>query len=87
MFEKYEHEGKPFTKQIAMELIFKTYVGEATYCHESTITEEVYQNHENCNGLPPDVTEPSPNSRYNNISEVISSRVRSIQSERALRQI
>ena len=26
MFEKYEHKGKQFTKQIAMELIFKTYL-------------------------------------------------------------
>ena len=77
MFEKYKHAGKPFTTQIAMELIFKTYEGKPPI-DESTITEEVYQIHESYGGLPPDVSEPSPNSRYNNISDVISSRVRSI---------
>ena len=52
MFEKYEHEGKPFTEQIAMELIFKTYEGKPPIA-KSTIIEEVYQIHEKCGGLPP----------------------------------
>ena len=42
MSEKYEHEGMPFTRQVAMELIFKTYVGKPPI-NESTIIEEVYQ--------------------------------------------
>ena len=53
MFEKYEHEGKPFTEQIAMELIFKTYEGKPPIARNHTIVEEVYQIHEKCGGLPP----------------------------------
>ena len=75
MFEKYEHEGKQFTKQIAMELIFKTYVGRPPI-NEGTIIEEVYQIHESGGGLPPDVREPKSNSD-DSISDVISRRVRS----------
>ena len=75
MFEKYEHEGKPFTKQIAMELIFKTYEGKPPI-DEHTIIEEVYQIHESCGGLPPKVENLSL-TRYS-ISDVISFRVRSL---------
>ena len=52
MSEKYEHEGKHFTKQIAMELIFKTYVGKPPVDGQ-TIREAVYETHESGGGLPP----------------------------------
>ena len=76
MSEKYEHERMPSTKEVAMELIFKTYVGKPPI-NEDTIIEEVYQIHESCGGLPPDVREPELNLGYN-ISDVISARVRSM---------
>ena len=52
MSEKYEHEGKRFTKVVAMELIFKTYLWKPPV-DEHTICEEVYQIHESWGGLPP----------------------------------
>ena len=52
MSEKYEHERKHFTKQVAMELIFKTYVGKPPV-DAHTIGEEVYRIHEGGGGLPP----------------------------------
>ncbi len=58
MREKYEHEGKHFTKQIAAELIFKTYVGEPPV-DETDLPEKVYQIHEAGGGLPPKIRYPT----------------------------
>ena len=58
MREKYEHEGKHFTKQIAAELIFKTYVGEPPV-DETDLLEKVYQIHEAGDGLPPKIRYPT----------------------------
>ena len=71
-FAPYEHEGKPFTKQVAIELIFKAYVGQ-TPVDERRLPEDIYQIHERHGGLHPDVT-PTP--RFPNISKLISRRVR-----------
>ena len=59
MSEKYEHEGKHFTKQIAAELIFKTYLAKPPV-DETTLPEKVYQIHEVGGGLPPEVRYPNP---------------------------
>ena len=58
MREKYEHEGKHFTEQIAAELIFKTYVGEPPV-DETDLPEKVYQIHETGDGLPPKLRYPT----------------------------
>ena len=58
MSEKYEHEGKHFTEQIAAELIFKTYVT-APPIDDTTLLEKVYQIHEAGGGLPPKVRYPT----------------------------
>ena len=59
MSEKYEHEGRHFTKQIAAELIFKTYVVEPSV-DETNLPEKVYQIHEAGGGLPPKLRYPNP---------------------------
>lgn len=53
MSEKYEHAGLPFTKQIAAELIFKTYVGKSPV-DERILLKQIYQIHETGGGLPPE---------------------------------
>ena len=54
MFGEYEHEGVPFTRKIAEELIFKLYKGMSPV-NENNIQEQVYQTHKNKRGLPPEV--------------------------------
>lgn len=51
MSEKYEHQGKQFTRAVAMELIFKAYVWKPPVDNQ-TICEEVYQIHKSGGGLP-----------------------------------
>ena len=59
MNKTYEHQGKPFTKQIAAELIFKTYVA-APPIDDTILQEKVYQIHEAGGGLPPKVRHLNP---------------------------
>ena len=59
MNKVYEHQGKPFTKQIAAELIFNTYVA-APPIDDTTLQEKVYQIHEAGGGLPPKVRHLNP---------------------------
>ena len=58
MNKTYEHKGKPFTQEIAAELIFKTYVGEPPV-DETILPEKVYEIHEAGGGLPPKVRYPT----------------------------
>ena len=53
MSEEYEHKGLPFTKQIAAELIFKTYVGKS-FIDETILPKQIYQIHEAGGGLLPE---------------------------------
>ena len=53
MSDKYEHAGLPFTKQVAAELIFKTYVGQSPI-DEKILLKQIYQIHESGGGLPPE---------------------------------
>ena len=61
--EKYKHEGQQFTKEIAAELIFKTYIGKPLV-DETILLEQVYQTHIANGGLPPEVRVSKPNSRW-----------------------
>lgn len=66
----YEHQGKPFTKQIAVELIFKTYVAAPPIDH-TTLREKVYQIHEAGGELPPKVRHLNPVTASSTESEQI----------------
>ncbi len=79
MFGEYEHEGMPFTKKIAEELIFKLYKGTSPV-NENDIQEQVYQAHKNKRGLPPEVQKrdsDSPSDIEDRISYTIRVRIRS----------
>ena len=52
MNKVYEHQGKPFTQEIAAELIFKTYAGQSPV-NDRDLRERTYQIHEAGGGLPP----------------------------------
>lgn len=58
MNKTYEHQGKPFTQEIAAELIYKTYIAEPPV-DETILPEKVYEIHEAGDGLPPKVRYPT----------------------------
>ena len=53
-FASYQHHGKPFNTQAAMEIIFKAYVSQPAV-DEGILSEEVYKHHQHLGGLPPDI--------------------------------
>lgn len=78
MSEKYKHKGKPFTERIAMELIFKTYVGKPGV-DEYSICEDIYQIHENSGGLPPKMRKPSAQYKTYRVKCAVSSALRTLK--------
>ena len=52
-YKGYEYQGKPLTREIASEIIFKRYAGKSPISFK-TILEKVSQYHENNGGLPPE---------------------------------
>ena len=64
MAKTYEHQGKPFTQEIAAELIFKT-CAEQSPVNYQDLQERIYQIHEAGGGLPPKVRYPTNLSSLN----------------------
>lgn len=58
MNKTYDHQDKPFTREIAAELIFKNYAGKSPV-NKDALSEQVYQIHEDHGGSPPKVRYPT----------------------------